>query len=252
MLEETLQIFGKDLKNILGIKFYDILIWGSTVLNDFTPHRGDIDFIVLLNSDINEIEISKLEELHDSYRNDKIGLTYQLEGCYYPKKILNEIDEKFYGLYIGTRRKGWKVITKFENSMLDLVQWKMNGRMVYGNSMEINIPNEIAINKNIEKDYLQWKKYIDDIDLPSYVVVQWVARTLFFLNYKRIGSKTESCRYFYDNYYKNEYVKESISIRSPVSVDVLKHNVNSKEVAKKCLEIIFEEFPKFGLTIAST
>ena len=44
MLEETLQLFSKDLNKILDSKFFDILIWGSTVLNDFTPHKGDIDF----------------------------------------------------------------------------------------------------------------------------------------------------------------------------------------------------------------
>jgi len=69
MIDDTLSLFHKDVYRILGDKFYDFFIWGSVVLNDFKNGKGDIDFVVVLNDEINDAEINKIVELHDKYRN---------------------------------------------------------------------------------------------------------------------------------------------------------------------------------------
>jgi hypothetical protein len=126
VVSKTLKQFDYDLNNILKNNYLDIILYGSNTLNNFIPHRGDIDFIVILKDDINDIEINELFNLHDIYRSKKYNnLEYQLEGLYYPVKVLENIYCEFVGCYIGTGRKGWKKITRFQNNVFDLIQIKI-------------------------------------------------------------------------------------------------------------------------------
>ena len=88
---KTLDLFDHDLRKIFKDKYLDIVIHGSVALNDFTPHRGDIDFIVILKEDMTKREIDEIR-LHDMYRsidsNIDGSLECQLEGTYYPINVL--------------------------------------------------------------------------------------------------------------------------------------------------------------------
>ena len=142
IVKETLKQFDYDLREILNENYLDIILYGSNVLNDFIPHYGDIDFIVVLNENLSDLNIEDIFNLHEIYRSKKYNnLEYQLEGVYYPINVLKNIYEEFIGCYIGTGRKGWKKIIKFQNSFLDLIQLKSKGICYKNGTYDIYIPN---------------------------------------------------------------------------------------------------------------
>jgi len=191
------------LNKILKNKYLDIILYGSNVLNDFIPHRGDIDFIIVLEENLSDTNIDDIFNLHDIYRSKFYNnLEYQLEGIYYPKSILKNIDHEFIGCYIGTGRNGWKKITKFQNNCFDLIQLKNNGICYKNGIYEIYEPKENEIHKTIKDEVILLKKLLEENKIPLFYIIQYVARTIYYIETKSIGSKYESCKRFS---VKNEY-----------------------------------------------
>jgi len=242
LIQKTLDQFETDLKSILSTKYIDILIYGSIVLNDFTPHKGDIDFVVIIENDLNENEIKQIYSLHEKYRNNIFNnLEYQLEGVYYPIAVLTNPFIDFIGCYIGTRRKGWKQITKNVHNCFDMIQFKNYHYCKNKTSIDFYTPSFEEIKNCIINDYNIWNKYVDDEDVPSYVVVQWAARTIYYLNKNEIGSKTKSCIYMASKYQNNEFFKYCGGIRHPFDKSLIKDIYpNEKEYAKNAISIIGE------------
>ena len=190
IVHKTLEQFDYDLGNILKEKYLDIILYGSSVSDNFEPNRGDIDFIVVLRDNLNDDEINSIFELHDIYRSKQYSnLEYQLEGLYYLKNVLQKPEIEFTGCYIGSTRTGWKKVTSFLNNCFDLINIKNSGITLRNNNFLIYEPTKMEIiqyvNNEIENMYDQIKKNI----IPSGVVVQYVTRTFYFLKHSKIGSK---------------------------------------------------------------
>ena len=209
IIEDTLKQFDKDLEKILLSKYKDILIYGSVSINSFTPNQGDIDFIVVLNSDLDGSDVGKIFNLHDRYRSKEyFNLEYQLEGVYYPEIVLKKTDSSFIGCYIGTGRKGWRQINSFQNNCFDLIQIKQKGISYKNKKYDIYEPSNDEVNQYILGEIDSNKKMVNKGVIPSFVVIQFVARTAFYLNNKRIGSKKEACIEFYRKYINNEFIRQ--------------------------------------------
>jgi len=208
IIDETLKQFDSDLTNILNEKYKDILIYGSVSINSFIPHHGDIDFIVILNDDLTEFEINKIYNLHEKYRKkDYSNLEYQLEGSYYPEAILLNINKIIIGCYIGTGRKGWKKIGTFQQNYIDLIQIKQNGISFKNKKYIIYEPSFQEVKQYILEEISKYEMLLNDSVIPSFVIIQFVARTVFYLEHNRIGSKKLSCEEFYEKYINDEFIK---------------------------------------------
>lgn len=191
---QTFHKFAEDLVLILNDNLFDIIIHGSYVLDDFRPNQGDLDFIVLTHENLDEISNRRLISLHKKYRSEKLLLTYQLEGTYYPKFFM---ENSFLGLYIGTGRM--KFISSRENSFIDLRLVKQCGVKILGSSFEMYNPTETEILIEQKLDCRGFKQTISQsgtLDAGFWIaLIHASARTLFYRANRRIASKTEACQW---------------------------------------------------------
>jgi hypothetical protein len=243
VVSKTLKQFDYDLNNILKNNYLDIILYGSNTLNNFVPHRGDIDFIVILKDDISDIEINGIFNLHDIYRSRKYNnLEYQLEGMYYPVKVLENICCKFVGCYIGTGRKGWKKIFRFQNNVFDLIQMKNNGIYLKGGKINIYEPSKAEIEKYIFEEIKLQKRLIEEnVAPPSHTIIQFVARTMYYIETGKIGSKEEACKKYSKKVGNNKLIEKCGKIKYPDDYNEFEINYpEHKLIAKQSLNDLME------------
>lgn len=76
-----IKVFEDSLKQILGKKLYGAYIFGSAAFPDVIPYR-DIDFHVILKSELTDDERSRLEELHKNLAKRFPPLGGEMDGYY--------------------------------------------------------------------------------------------------------------------------------------------------------------------------
>jgi predicted nucleotidyltransferase len=76
-----MKVFEDSLEQILGEKLYGAYIFGSAAFPDGIPSR-DIDFHVILKSELTDNERSKLEELHKALTKRYPPLGGEMDGYY--------------------------------------------------------------------------------------------------------------------------------------------------------------------------
>lgn len=120
-IDRAMREFKTDLAKILRRNLLSVILFGSAVLGDFRPGRGDLDFMVVTSDELGKEDCERLFDLHDSLRSGAQGqLAAQLEGTYYPLAIAEDPrNASAGGCYVGTSRNGWRQITSSRNSMSD-------------------------------------------------------------------------------------------------------------------------------------
>lgn len=199
IVQQTFDCFSEDLTRILKDDLFEIIIHGSYVLGDFRANLGDLDYLIVTNRNLDEETTSNLFELHERYRSKRHLLLHQLEGTFYPKHFLKALRRQFTGCYIGTSRKGWKTITTFQNSYMDLRQINEHGIKLLGENLQIYNPSETEILEEQKSDLKAFKDSAiqsNDANIQLWVsTIHWCSRTLFYRANRRIGSKTDACRW---------------------------------------------------------
>jgi len=230
---QTFSKFKKDLELILREDLFEIIIHGSYVLDDFRANIGDIDFIVLTHTNLDEKTIKSLLSLHKKYRLEKVLLLHQLEGTYYPKFFM---ESPFLGLYIGTSRM--KAINSMKNSFVDLRLVNQSGLKLLGTNCNIYNPTETEILIEQLSDSLAFRKTIsqnNSLDIGFWVsLIHASARTLFYRANRVIESKTEACKWclkqpdleeFYELF---NYTK---TLRFPYRKDIIQRHTKTSCIA---------------------
>ncbi|MFH1706324.1 MAG: hypothetical protein ABIF71_00155 [Planctomycetota bacterium] len=155
IVKQTIDRFRMDLLRVLGDELCEIVIHGSYALGDFTPFKGDLDYTVVTVHDLGDAAMAALFDLHDGYRREKQLLLHQLEGTTYPRGVLADPARPCVGCYIGTGRAGWRTITAFTNSLIDLRIMAESGIRVLGGPLDIFRPSEAAI-RTLPRDLAGW------------------------------------------------------------------------------------------------
>lgn len=185
--------------NILGENLFEIIIHGSYALGDFRADLGDLDYLIVTNRNLDISTTSRLFDLHDKYRSERCFLLHQLEGTFYPKQFLKYLEGQFTGCYIGTSRKGWKTIISLQNSNMDLRLINEHGIMLLGRNPKIYNPNELEILNEQRSDLKEFRDAVmqsNDAEIDLLIsIIHWCARTLFYMADRKIGSKTDACRW---------------------------------------------------------
>lgn len=199
IVEQTLDRFTHDLQRVLGDTLLDVIVHGSYVLGDFRPNHGDLDYIVVTNGDLNEAVNATLFELHDSYRSGQSFLLHQLEGTFYPKGLLRTLALPFVGCYIGTGRRGWRTITTFQNSYIDLRIAEEHGRQLLGAVVPIYRPTEADILREQRvtlENQIATADSIEDLSIGYWMsAAHWCARTMYYRATGKVVPKSEGCRW---------------------------------------------------------
>jgi hypothetical protein len=247
---DTLKSFDYDLCKILKEKYLDILLYGSSTINGFTPNQGDIDFIVVLKDNLVKSEINLIFELHENYRSGKsINLEHQLEGTYYPKKILEDIKIDICGCYVGTGRQGWKMITSFQHNCFDLIQLKNNAISYKNIQYSIYEPCKEKINEFVLSEIENFENYMDNNIIPSHVIIQFVARTLYYFEHRKIGTKKEACIEYSKRLGESDFIKKCGDANYTKNWEIFESQfIDHKNMAKnslKDLRNIVEKDPNY-------
>ena len=208
-IHQTINRFQDDINRLLDTNLIEIILHGSYALDDFTPHKGDLDYTILTKRDLIDAEIAMLFELHDLYRNEKELLLYQLEGTTYPARVLCDVTTSFVGCYIGTGRKGWRKINTFQNSFIDLVVMKEKGIKLIGNTISFYSPSASELKNEAIDELGNFRLGIRNREIFGigfcYSLIHWCARTIYFNKTKEITSKRDACRWCTENVERREF-----------------------------------------------
>ena len=121
LVTTTMQEFAGNLHGLLERKLLSLMLFGSAVLGDYTPGKGDLDFLVAVQDDLSADDCARIFALHERMRTGEMGIAAaQLEGTYYPPAIIRDPKHAVaHGCYVGTGRKGWRRVDACQNSLMD-------------------------------------------------------------------------------------------------------------------------------------
>jgi hypothetical protein len=197
-VEPTFREFLIDLRRILGANLADVVIHGSYALGDFRPGCGDLDYMVVTHRDLDEATNSELFALHDQYRSEKRLLLHQLEGTFFPTRVALDPRTPFVGCYIGTTRRGWRTVTTFQNSFIELEVVRQRGRHLLAPAVPFYVPDTDQIIVEQRNDHRKLTSATQQATSPTpglwISAVHWCARTICYLDEGEITSKGAACR----------------------------------------------------------
>jgi hypothetical protein len=199
---KTMEQFSNNLLEILGENLLSVILFGSAVLGDFIPGKGDLDFLVVAFKDLSSSDCEKLFFLHDKMRAGRMGeLAVQLEGTYYPFCIVKDPGHaEAKGCYIGTGRKGWREISSSCNSLADYAIIRAYGKFFYGKDIrgQIYNPTKEELKDEFLRSLRKSIKSAESINdlMFSISIFQWVPRGLYTLLTGKFVSKREGARWF--------------------------------------------------------
>jgi len=201
--------FAAHLRDVLGENYSSVILFGSAVLDDFTPGKGDLDFMAAVRKGISEDSCERLFGLHDRMRAGELGsLAKQLEGTYYPPAILcDPLHAQAHGCYIGTGRKGWRRVNTCQNSMMDFAIIRRYGLVCDGKDLKplIYDPSheELLHEIRCQLTELIARQYATlSIDF-ALAIFQWGARALCYAHTGELLSKSRAA-----DWYAAEYPSE--------------------------------------------
>ena len=187
---KTLTSFKQDMKDILGNNLFEVIIYGSFSLNDFIPGRGDLDFILLTHEEIKPAKTDLIFCKFAEYRTQDIPLKKQLEGTFYPKRKLANINSGEKGIYIGTSPKGWRTTESFENSFIDLVAIKQAGIFLNQKETDVYSPSSHELKAERKRSYQSLKSLSETEDYVVFVPLAGQINLLFRQWFSRIKKRS--------------------------------------------------------------
>lgn len=195
VFKQLLENFQEDLNKIEHLKVVDIVLYGSTISGDYIEGRGDIDFLVFIEDEITTIQKEALFKLHESYRVnfDKYA---QLEGTYYH---FNNNKELVNGVYIGTKRKGWKVVDSIihgpvEQGMILNNYKTLNRRIRLEEYFETNWTNILEEVISTTKEFERLKNELNNVEFNIYAI-QTTTRNIYTRDKRNFTSKSHGIDY---------------------------------------------------------
>ena len=258
IISHTMMEFSNRLKVILEDNLVSVILFGSAVLCDFTPGKGDLDFVVVVRNDLSNDDCNKLFELHDLMRTGKKGvLAKQLEGTYYPINIIkNPKTSKAFGCYVGTSRKGWKRIDSNCNSLIDYLIIREYGMTCYGEDITPLFfnPSRKELLEEIRNGFDLNIEMASKIKDPDYAasMFTWGPRALCYAMTGKILSKSSASEWYTSEFPDTEWtplVTYSKKLRYPLtSNEIALLDPSIKSNVKKFLlhlqEIYYVNLPR--------
>ncbi|MER2006893.1 MAG: aminoglycoside adenylyltransferase domain-containing protein [Psychrobacillus sp.] len=198
-LHNLMQLYLQQLNTHLPMNLIEgVYLYGSVALDAFDERKSDIDFIVLLNRQVNEKEIEMIKDLHTQLSKEELGS--RMDGMYIQATDLSKGDETMQPYPFcadGVVRVGhWDI---------NHVTWwvlKEHGITLQGTDIqELKISTEWedvlgTLKYNINQYWYEKTKEIPDSVTDEVVefVTATICRILYSLEYQQIISKKEALR----------------------------------------------------------
>lgn len=156
-------------RNVLGDQFVGMYLYGSLALGDFDPETSDIDFIVVSSDNLPEETIESLKKMHKVLWERKMLWADKLEGCYVPKHVLYEHEDRG-SLCLMLNEE------QFFFASLE-VDWILNRHILYEQGVVVAGPSPDTMIKLVTSDQLKevileefrtrWRPFTEDSQLFS-------------------------------------------------------------------------------------
>ncbi|HEX6608625.1 MAG TPA: aminoglycoside adenylyltransferase domain-containing protein [Chloroflexia bacterium] len=91
-VNEVLGALLAGVQRILGPDLHGMYLYGSLALGDFTPHRSDIDAVVVTAGELTDAQTAALQALHSDLATRYVPWGSELEVTYMPQRALRRYD----------------------------------------------------------------------------------------------------------------------------------------------------------------
>lgn len=93
ILGPLLYEYESNLKKYFGSKIFGVYLYNSVALGGFDKDKSDIDFITILNEEVEDKEISVIRRIHNEL-NNKFKYAKRMEGMYLTKDKIGKSNSK--------------------------------------------------------------------------------------------------------------------------------------------------------------
>lgn len=228
-VRNVVEKFNLDLTGIFGNRLLDIIVYGSSVRGGFSIETSDIDFIVLIENDLSNIDQENIQNLHIEYRNSE-SVVSLLEGRY-----IGLVNDKFSnGYYVGTNPKGWKPINQLgfgdlESAMIldkyeSIYKTDLLNNLIFFDWNEVCKEIRYQLNEFLTNDML-----LSNEAYKRYALVT-AARSLYTFTTRGFISKLDAHDWIAKNYFDVDY-KNPVKFLNSVKFEV-DSTKSSQSIAK--------------------
>jgi len=227
-ISDLINNFRKEAEDILSSKFYGLYLYNSVAMGNFEPKYSDIDFVVVLKSNLTTKEVTKLKTLHENYGIEhKYGT--KLDGMYLQYDMLgkmnNNIEKYPYVSGANLYEAGYYDINYVTWWSLKECEMAINSPSIKHELSEINFSDVIQTMKYNLNDYWLPKLQTPEIfeqDMWVEFAVVTLSRIVYTVQAGEIKSKTQSCSYIASEYIEwRDIIEEALAIRNLKSKSVI-------------------------------
>ncbi|OGC64094.1 hypothetical protein A2425_00245 [candidate division WWE3 bacterium RIFOXYC1_FULL_42_17] len=249
-LDSVMAKLAKNLQNVLGENFVGLYLQGSLVLGDFDL-TSDVDFIVVVNKELTEEEVKKVQYVHTNTYNQDNRWVKRLEYSYFPKNILRKTSSPFPITNDQKNKELWyfnnghPTIERSDHCNTLVTRWTVRekGKAVIGpdpkSLIEPISPN--TLRREIKDTLIGWGEYLlknpkqyENRFYQSYLVLNF-CRILHDLDKGEISSKLVGITWAKVNldskwiplidYCWEERKDTSISVKQPAKPEIYKQSL---------------------------
>ena len=205
-VNETLHTLITEIKNTLRENLIWIYLQGSLAVWDF-DENSDIDFIIIIQKDLNKNEIRELNNIHNNIYNDTWHWWKHLEWSYITKETIGSVDTVWENVWYVDH---WStVLERSDHCNSLLVRW-----VLYEKWITLFWPEPQTLIKRVETKILkkeifhvmhEWWNYIlkhpaeyNNIFYQTYLVLSY-CRMLYDLKHGSNNSKRTWAEWAKDN-----------------------------------------------------
>jgi hypothetical protein len=194
-LDRTLATFLGMLEDFFGDRLVSVVLYGSVVFDDLAPGYGDLDFLAVVEGDLDEETQRRLVELRVPLRRGDCGiLGKMIEGAFLPRRMLDPTVRGAAFWWGTTKDRPWET-----NGLGPLVLHviRERGVVIRGEDVrgEIPAPTREEMVGEVRSACDSMRQHGRGRTLHS---VDWLlsaARLLLWLREGRLSSKTEAAEW---------------------------------------------------------
>jgi hypothetical protein len=196
-LDHTLAAFLEIIGGALKERLVSVVLQGSVVFRDLAPGYGDLDFVAVVDDDLDEEWCARLTELRRPLREGRCGvLGPMVEGAFLPRRMLNPANR---GCAFWWGTSGERTWDENKLGWLVLRVTREHGIVIWGHDIREEIPSPTR--RHILGEMRPACRAAREHGRGGGVkAVDWLltaARLLYWLKEDKLSSKSEAADWGY-------------------------------------------------------